>query len=142
MSEDNKAIASRMALEVFSQGKVDVIDEVMAPDLIDHDPQPGLPPGVDGVKMLAAAARQAFPDLEITINNAVAEGDLVFEHITNSGTMSGDFAGMPASGKHARWDAVHISRIDGGKIVEHWAIQDQLGMLQQLGFIPPPGAGA
>ena len=56
--------------------------------------------------------------------------------------MTGDFAGMPASGKHARWDAVHMYRMDGGKIVEHWAIQDQLGMLQQLGFIPPPGAGA
>jgi steroid delta-isomerase-like uncharacterized protein len=142
MFEGNKAVAARMPLEVFAQGKVEVIDEVIAPDFIDHTPQSGQPPGLDGVKVLATAARQAFPDLEITINQAIAEGDFVVLHTTNSATMKGEFAGMPASGKHATWDAVHMSRIDGGKIVEHWVIQDQLGMLQQLGFMPPPGAGA
>lgn len=141
MSEQNKELAARMPLEVFAQGKTEVVDEVLAADFIDHAPvPPGLPPGLEGVKMFAAAARQAFPDLKITINHAVAEGDLVVLHTTNSGTMKGEFAGMPPSGKSASWDAVHMSRISGGKIVEHWSVQDQLGMLQQLGFVPPPEA--
>jgi predicted ester cyclase len=97
---------------------------------------PGLPSGPEGVKALAAAARNAFPDLNVTINRSISEGDIVVLHVTNSGTMKGEFAGMPASGKHATWESIHIDRIVDGKVVEHWVVQDQLGMLQQLGFIP------
>jgi predicted ester cyclase len=141
MSEENKTLAARMPLEVFVQGSLDVVDEVLAPGFTDHAPPlPGQPPGRKGVKIFAAAVRQAFPDLEITIDHAIAEGDLVALHITASGTMQGEFVGMPPSGKHATWNAVHIDRISDGKIVEHWIVQDQLGMLQQLGFIPAPGA--
>ncbi len=57
-------------------------------------------------------------------------------HVTNAGTMQGEWAGMPPTGKHATWSAVHISRIVDGRIVEHWVVQDQLGMLQQLGLVP------
>ena len=142
MSESNKALAARMPLEVFGQGRTEVIDEVVAPDFVDHgELPPGIPPGHEGLKLLVEATRSAFPDLTITIDHAIAEGDFVVQHVINSGTMKGDFAGMPASGKHATWEAVHIARIVGGKIVEHWDVQDQLGMLQQLGFLPPPGAG-
>lgn len=140
MSEANKALALRVPLEAFVQGRVGVIDEVISPDLIDHGSPPGLPPGREGVKLLVQAVRSAFPDLMITVNQAIAEGDLVMLHITASGTMTGDWAGMPASGKSATWDAVHIDRIEDGKIVEHWVVQDQLGMLHQLGFIPFPRA--
>lgn len=92
------------------------------------------------MKAFATVVRTAFPDLRITINRAVAEGDLVVLHITSSATMEGEFAGMPPSGKQATWDAVHIERVRDGRIVEHWTVQDQLGMLQQLGLIPMPGA--
>ncbi len=139
MSEANRALALRVPLEVFVQGRMDVIDEVIAPDVVDHGSAPGMPQGSQGVRMLAEASRSAFPDLNITINHALAEGDIVALHTTSSGTMKGDFAGMPASGKQATWDTVHITRIADGKIVEHWVVQDQLGMLQQLGFIPTPG---
>ena len=139
MSEETKALAARMPLEVFVQGKLDVVDEVLAPGFTDHGAPPGQPPGREGVKMFAAAVRQAFPDLDITIQRAAAEGDLVFLHITASGTMKGELGGMPPSGKHATWDAVHIDRIHDGQVVEHWVVQDQLGMLQQLGFVPTPG---
>ena len=142
MSEENKAVAARMPLEVFSQGKLEVIDEVIDAEMTDHEPPqlPGQPPGREGVKVLAGAVRQAFPDLNITIRHAVAEGDLVVQHITTSGTMRGEFAGMPPSGKQATWDSIHIARFRDGKVFEHWVVQDQLGMLQQLGFIPAPGA--
>jgi steroid delta-isomerase-like uncharacterized protein len=135
MRDANKQLALRMPLEAFGQGRAEVIDEVIATDIVDHGRPPGMPQGREGVKALFHVVRAAFPDLEITVNHAVAEGDIVVLHITSSATMTGDFAGMPASGKHATWDAVHIDRISDGRIVEHWVIQDQLGMLQQLGFM-------
>ncbi len=110
---------------------------MLAPDFIDHGTvPPRMPPGPDGVKAFVAVVRNVFPDLTITIDHAIAEGDLVALHITASTTMKGEFAGMPPSGKHATRGAVHISRFANGKVAEHWVVQDQLGMLQQLGFIP------
>jgi predicted ester cyclase len=138
MSEELKAIAARMPTEVFNEGRLDVIDEVMAPDFVDH----GLPPGMsndrEGVKAFAAAAREAFPDLVNTVTHVVAEGDLVCQHVSSTGTMRGDFAGMQASGKQATWEAIHLMRFRGKQAVEHWVVSDQLGMLQQLGFIEMP----
>ena len=138
-SEKNKAIDARITLEAFNQGRLDVIDEVISPDFVDHSQlPPGLPPGREGVKALARALRSAFPDFKVTIEHQIAEGDLTVHHVSATGTMKGDFAGMPASGKRARWEAIHISRLANGKVVEHWSVQDQLGMLQQLGFVPTP----
>jgi len=138
-SEKNKAIDARITLEAFNQGRLDVIDEVISADFLDHSQlPPGLPPGREGVKALARALRSAFPDFKVTIEHQIAEGDLTVHHISATGTMKGDFAGMPASGKRARWEAIHISRLANGKVVEHWSVQDQLGMLQQLGFVPTP----
>ena len=141
MSEQNKALVARILLEAFNQGKLEVIDEVIADNHIDHAVlPPGLPPGKEGLKLLAKGLRSAFPDLKITIDLQVAEGDLVVAHATTTGTMKGEFAGMPPSGKTATWEAIHITRVKDGKIVEHWAVQDNMGMLQQLGFVPAPEA--
>jgi predicted ester cyclase len=141
MSEENKALIARMAREVFNEGKLEVIDEVISPDFTDHArPMPGMPSGLDGVKAYARAVRQAFPDLKNTISHVIAEGDLVAQHVTTTGTMQGEFAGMAPTGKQATWEAVHIGRVRDGKVVEHWMVQDELGMLQQLGFLPTPGA--
>ena len=143
MSEQNKAIAAQIPLEAFNQGKLEVIDELIADDNVDHaELPPGMPPGKEGLKLLVTSLRSAFPDLKITLQMEIAEGDLVVGYGTQTGTMTGEFAGMPPSGKTATWDAIHITRIKDGKIVEHWAVQDQLGMLQQLGFIPTPEAAA
>ena len=141
MSEQNKAIDARIALEAFNQGRVEVIDQVISADFVDHSQlPPGVPSGREGVKALVKALRSAFPDFRVNIERQIAEGDLVVQHISATGTMKGDFAGMPASGKCARWEAIHISRLANGKVVEHWSVQDQLGMLQQLGFVPTPEA--
>ena len=144
MSEENKALVARMPLEVYNQGKLDVINEVLAEDFVDHArPLPGmpLPTGREGAMALAAAVRQAFPDLKVTINHSIAEGDLVVNHVTTTATMKGNFAGMEPSGKQASWEAMHIGRVRDGKVVEHWVVQDDIGMLQQLGFLPVPGEG-
>jgi len=141
MSEQNKAIDARIALEAFNQGRVEVIDQVISADFVDHSQlPPGVPSGREGVKALVKALRSAFPDFKVNIERQIAEGDLVVQHISATGTMKGDFAGMPASGKNARWEAIHISRLANGKVVEHWSVEDKLGMLQQLGFVPTPEA--
>jgi steroid delta-isomerase-like uncharacterized protein len=141
MSEQNKALAARVPLEAFNQGKLEVIDELIADNSVDHATlPPGMPSGKEGIKLLVKALRSAFPDLKITIDLQVAEGDLVATYATTTGTMKGEFAGMPPSGKTATWEAIHISRVKDGKVVEHWAVQDQLSMLQQLGFVPMPEA--
>lgn len=143
MSEELKNVSARMALEVFNQGKIEVVDEIVHPEYVDHAaaPMPGITPDREGIKAMAVAARQAFPDLTNTINHSIAEGDLVAMHVTSRGTMRGEFAGMPPSGKQATWDAIHITRFRDGKLSEHWVVADQLGMLQQLGFVQAPGVG-
>ena len=138
MSEELKAIAHRMPTEVFNEGKLDVVDEVMAPDFVDHGLLPGMSHDREGVKAFAATVRKAFPDLVNTVTHVVAEGDMVCQHVSTTGTMRGDFAGMPASGKQATWEAIHLVRFRGKQAVEHWVVSDQLGMLQQLGFIQLP----
>jgi predicted ester cyclase len=143
MSEELKQISVRMPLEVFNQGKLEVVDEIVHPEFVDHGPRPlpGMTPDREGIKAIARVVRHEFPDQTNTVNNVIAEGDLVALHVTTKATMRGEFAGMPPSGKQATWDAIHITRFRDGKLAEHWVVQDQLGMLQQLGFVQAPGVG-
>jgi predicted ester cyclase len=118
-----------------------VIDEVLASNIVEHDLPPGLPPGREGFKMFITGFRAAFPDLKYTVEEELADGDKVIHRLMGTGTMKGDFNGMKASGKKATWQEMHIGRCDAnGMIVEHWGTVDQIGMLTQLGFMPPhPG---
>ncbi len=141
-TEANKASARRMVDEVVNQGNFALIDELMAPDFIDHSAPPGVPTTRDGVKILMAMLREAFPDLHATIDDVIAEGDKVVQRTTAHGTMKGAMMGMPPSGKSATWQQIHIIRFADGKEVEHWSVIDQLGMLQQLGFAEAPGQPA
>jgi predicted ester cyclase len=144
MSEDIKAISRRIPLEVFGQGRFDVVDEVVAADIREHgNLPPGVPPGREGLKTIARALRAAFPDLKNNIDLQVAEGDLVATKITYTGTMRGDLWGMPATGKPATWTESHFLRIKNGQATDHWGDIDQLSMLRQLGFAPaaPTAAG-
>jgi predicted ester cyclase len=143
MAEDIKAIGRRIPLEVFVQGRFDVVDEVVAPDSREHGGlPPGVPPGREGLKAIARATRSAFPDLKCTIDLQVAEGDLVASKITYTGTMKGELWGMPATGKQATWTESHFVRIKDGKATDHWGDIDQLGMLRQLGLAPAPPTAA
>ena len=91
-----------------------------------------------GRQLLFTAFLAAFPDLKYTIEVTIAEGDYVAQHVTGTATMKGAFQGMPPSAKRATWTEMHIVRFANGKVVEHWANVDQIGMLTQLGFIQPP----
>ena len=140
-TEANKAIARRFLEEVFGQGKLAVADEIVAPDHVDRGPNslPGLPPGPEGSKMIVTVYRNAFPDIQFTIDEQIAEGDKVVTRWTGHGTHKGELAGIPATGKSATVTGIGVDRIVNGKIVESWGIFDQFGMLQQLGVIPAPG---
>jgi len=142
-TQENKASARRFLEEVINRGNVAAIDELSSPNIVDHTAPPGVPAGNEGFKMFITTFRAAFPDLHYTIDDTIAEGDLLVQRNTAHGTMKGDFMGMPASGKEATWSEIHIVRFDDdGKAVEHWGVVDQLGMLAQLGFAQAPGQPA
>ena len=129
----------RIPLELINEGKVDLIDELIADDFVDHSAPPGFPADKSGLVMFVTALRNAFPDHRYEVVGQWEDGDMHVGWIRATGTMTGDWGNMPASGKSATWDEVHIGRYANGQLAEHWAVIDQLGMLTQLGFIPPPG---
>ena len=135
----NMTMIERLPLEVLNKGSVELINEILSVDYVDHAAQPGTPKTRDGFKQTVLALRTAFPDLHYTIDDAIESGDRIVHRLTASGTMKGDFQGMTASGKRATWTEIHIARLANGRLIEHWSVIDQLGMLVQLGFVPAPG---
>jgi steroid delta-isomerase-like uncharacterized protein len=142
-SDSNKAVVRRFYEDIFSKGNLTLVDEIFAADYINHDtsgPPGGWPRGTEGAKVLAATYRGAFPDLQFTIEDQVAEGDQVVTRWTARGTNSGSLMGMPPSGKPVTVTGITIERIANGKIAESWVNFDTIGMLQQVGAIPAPGS--
>jgi steroid delta-isomerase-like uncharacterized protein len=139
-SEANKAVYRRMVDEVVNQGHFEVIKELFHPDYLDHSAPPGMPNGFDSVQAVFSAFRTGFPDVKFTIDDMVSQGDIVATLVHGEGTQTGQFMNIPATGKHAKWRSVGFFRVRDGKIVEHWGIPDMLGLLIQLGVIPPPPA--
>jgi len=137
--EAGKALYTRMVDEVVNQGHFDVVDELFDPGYIDHSAPPGAPGGLDGVKAVFGMFRTGFPDVKFTIEQMVAEGDMVATFVHGEGTNDGEFMGRPPSGKSARWQSTGFFRVKNGKIVEHWGVPDLLGLMTQIGAIPGPG---
>ena len=138
MFEQNKAIFRAIPEKVVNTGNLDAADHYFAQDFVDHTTPAGLPNGLAGFKVYITRLRSAFPDLHFTVEDVVAEGETVVVRATVRGTMTGDFLEMKATGKTATWTEIHIGRLADGKVVEHWATIDQLGMLQQLGLAAIP----
>jgi steroid delta-isomerase-like uncharacterized protein len=140
MSEENKAIARRALEEIFSaQGDLDVADELIAPNYIGHDPvSPEDVHGPEGVKEFASMYRNAFPDVQMSVEDQIAEGDMVATRWIASGTHQGDMMGIAPSGNRVTVSGTSIERIVDGKIEETWDNYDALGMMQQIGVIPSP----
>jgi len=133
--EEIKRIA-RHLVEAASAGNLSVIDQYIAEDFVDHDAPPGLASGREGVKQIFAMMDQAFSDMRITFDHEIAEGDKLAQRSTTTATHTGEFMGIPATGKTITWTETHILRFAGGKIVEHWANMDELVIMQQLGVVP------
>ena len=135
-TEKNKALERRLVLEGFSKGNLAVVEELVAVDAVDHSATPGMPPGLDGVKLFVTTFRTAFPDFNYTIEDQIAEGDKVVTRVTWNGTHKGPFMGIPPTGKIISVTGIDITRWSNGKAVEHWSNEDIMGMMQQLGVIP------
>lgn len=141
-TEKNKAIIRRWIEEAWNKGNADIADEIYAPDFTAadvHDPARILRDPED-IKQSVIETRAAFPDIHFTIDHLIAEGDKVVGAFTIRGTHKGDLEGIPPTGKQVVFSAVDIWRFDGGKIVERClASVDRLGLMQQLGTVPPLG---
>jgi steroid delta-isomerase-like uncharacterized protein len=135
MSEQNKTLVRRVIEEVYNQGNLSVVDELAASDLLIHMTSQEIR-GREGAKQYVVALRAGFPDLHMTIEDQIAEGDRVVTRWTARGTHTGQFQGIPPTGKEVRVAGTDIDRIADGKTVECWGHVDELGMLQQLGAIP------
>jgi predicted ester cyclase len=140
--EANKNVYRRMVEEVVNHGNFDVVEELFHPDYVDHVAPPGTPPGFEGVKAIFKMFRTGFPDVKFTIDQMIGEGDYVATLVHGEGTHTGQFVEFPPIGKHAVWRSVGFFRIKDGKIIEHWGIPDLLGLLIQIGIIPPPQAAS
>ncbi len=139
MSADNKAFVRSSSEEIWRTGNAQLIDEHIAASYVLHNPPTGFPPNRDGLKAILQVMRSAFPDLRMTIEDMVAEGDRVVQRRRFEGTHKGEFFGIPATGKSVTVRQIIISRMADGKIAEEWAETDFLGMLQQVGAIPSMG---
>ena len=133
----NEQVYRRLVDEVFNQGRLDVADELVAPDCVEHQ-RGGLGDGPDGVKRTAKMLRSAFPDFSLTIADLAVDGDKVWARQRGGGTNTGSFFGFPPTGKTADIEVFDSVRIENGRIVEHWGVPDQLGMLAALGLIALP----
>jgi steroid delta-isomerase-like uncharacterized protein len=141
MSAEESKATMRRYLDVFEQGNnLDILDELLAPDYINHTPAtPDLPTGPEGVKGVVTMFRSAMPDLRVIVQDMIAEGDKVATRYTLEGTHRGELFGVPPSGQRLSIKSISVERVLEGKIREHWRVTDSLEMMQQLGVVPEAG---
>ena len=136
-SESNIEWVRRLLTEAFFEGKYEVIDEIVAPDSVEHqNGAQGV--GPEATRRVASGLRASFPDLRLDIEDLVAAEDKVWVRVRGHGTDTGGVAGRPPSGKRIEVDVIDIVRFSDRRIVGHWGVADRLGMLQQVGVVPVP----
>ncbi len=139
MSAENKALVRRLTKEIWSKGNLNLADQIVSTNYVYHDPALAHEPGLEGFKQHVTRVRAAFPDIQFTIDDIIAEGDRVVSRWTARGTHRGDFLGVSGTGKPVTVTGTSTSRISRGKIVEHWSNWDALGLMQQLGVVATLG---
>lgn len=130
--EENKQLYRRFIQEVFNEGKVERAEAFLAPDYVLHDAPPDAPTGAAAVVGVVRMFRAAFPDLVITLDALVAEGDVVCARATTRGTHRGAFMGNPPTGNTVSMTGLTMVRVSGGRIAESWVKNDTAGLLRQL----------
>ena len=136
MSEENKAVVRRW-VEVFNEGNLDAVDELLTDSYVRHDPNSPEVRGPEEEKQLIAMYRSAFPDLRFSVEDMVAEDDKVATRLGISATHKGELLGIPPTENQLSFTAMELYRLAEGKIDEQWVNVDTLGMMQQLGVVPP-----
>jgi steroid delta-isomerase-like uncharacterized protein len=131
--ESNKAIMRRF-WDIWEQGNIDLLDELLAPDYINHTlATPDLPAGPEGVKEVVNMFRSAMPDIRVHIEDMIAEGDKVTTRYALEGTHRGELFGVAPTGKYLSIKSITVERVSEGRILEHWRITDELDMMHQIG---------
>ena len=136
--EENKMLV-RQFFDALTHGRLDSLDELLAPHYVAHFAGIPAPMGREDFKQFMAAFIAAFPDQQHIVKDLIAEGDKVAPRLVIRGTHQGTFNGIPPTGKPVTITGINILRLEHGKIVEHWSEGDNLGLLQQLGVVPTPG---
>ena len=137
MSSENEQLVRRAFDELWSQGRLEIADEVFSPDYINHDPAtPNLGKGPEAEKQIVTLYRNAFPDLQFTIDQMVVAGDFVTTRFTARGTHKGQLWGIAPTKRLVRVGGTALYLVLGGRIAERWAVWDALGLMQQLGVVP------
>lgn len=136
-TEENRVVLRRFVEEVVNTGDVGRTDLFVGEDFVDHDPPPGASPDISGIRQAFARVRETFPDFHATVEDLVAEGDMVAYRWTFRGTHMGELGTIPPTGKAATWSVIGIARFADGKMAERWQRLDTAGLLRQLGVSPP-----
>jgi steroid delta-isomerase-like uncharacterized protein len=134
--EKNKEIVETYFNKVWNNGNIDVLDDLLSADYVNHTPSTANPPkGPDGLKPIVFAIRRAFPDLHYEIKDLIATKDKVVARVIMSGTQTDSLFGLPPTGLKVVVNQINIEKIEDGKIAEHWRVTDELTMMKQQGFI-------
>lgn len=137
---EHKEVARRISEEVFDEGNLDLVDEFFADDFVGHSATaPEDLHGPEEYKEFVAMTRSAFPDVESTSEDLVAEGDRVVERHVARGTHQGEFMGIEPTGTEVEVEGITILRFEDGAVAESWDIADLFGRMQQLGVVDTPG---
>ena len=136
-TEQNKTLVRRFG-DLINAHDADGAFALCSFDFVDHGLPPGTPPGVESSRQFFIEEFAAFPDLHGTMTQVFAEGDKVASLVEVEGTHKGSLMGIPPTGKHVKWTVISLDRIADGKIAEHWSEMDTMGLMQQLGVVPPP----
>ena len=135
--EQNEKIIRRYYTEVWNQGKLEVLDELLDKKYLNHTPStPNPPAGPGGLKPIVAAIRKAFPDLHYEIKEVIVNDSMAVARVVMTGTQVNQLFDLPPTGKKITVNQVTIEKIRQGKIIEHWRVTDELTLMKQLGFIP------
>ena len=132
-TELNKKVARQLVEEILSQGNMLLVDDLLAPDFIEHEElPPGIPRSSEGFALMLTMMRSAFPDFNAKVEDIIAEAEKVVVRMTWTGTQHGEFMGIPPGGKSFSIGVIDIFRMAGGRIAEHWGLTDSMAMMQQL----------
>ena len=135
---DLKTLTRRFYDDVLVGGNLDLIDELVHDEFVEHEEFPGLPPGKESIRFFVTTMREAFPDLTTTIEDIIVEDNKAVSRLRFSVTHRGEFGGIPPTGKKIDVQAIDIVAYRDGKLIEHWGVTDQMAMMQQLGVIEEP----
>src|ERR687890_895565 len=135
MSERNKSLARRWFEDLFSRGDLDAAEEILSADFLDHLPREE-ERGIEELKDYVSVYRTAFPDIEDTVEEIVAEADKVVVRWRSRGTHQGEFMGVAPTGRHVMFTGMRLFRIAEDKIAESWANIDERGLQEQLSTAP------